>query len=159
MTLSEIMRYSLQKNENDNGLVNLEEEITHLQNIIHIHQLRFNGKLQIDFSVEGNPQNTGILPFVLITMVENALKHGDLNNPDFPVLIGLICDEKRQKVLFSVGNRKRDGPKEASTGIGLANTISRLKWMYKDNYSFQITNEQHYFTAELVLPYDKLHSH
>jgi LytS/YehU family sensor histidine kinase len=152
MTLSEIMRYSLQKNEDAKGLVSLEDEVTHLKNVIHIHQLRFSGKLRIVFSVSGNLRNAGILPFVLITPVENALKHGQLNDPLNPVQINLLCDEDKQKIFFSVINAKREGPKERSTGIGLDNTTRRLQWMYGENYSFGISNEKDCFKAQLTVP-------
>lgn len=152
MTLSSIMRYSLEQKENEQGLVALEDEVEHVRNVIYIHQLRFNMKLHIDFTILGSIQHVRILPFVLITLVENAIKHGALQDSSAPVRIELECDHAAKQILFSVYNRKREGPKEDSTGIGLENTISRLKWTYKEHYSFQTTNESHYFKAELRIP-------
>lgn len=152
MTLSEIMKYSLQKNENETGLVYLEDEITHLQNVIHIHQLRFNNRLQIRFSFSGKTENVMILPLTLITLVENALKHGELHDPESPVQINLLCDEEKQKLIFSVYNKKRSGPKEPSTGIGLENTLKRLNWMYSQNFRLDTTDEGQFFKAELSVP-------
>lgn len=152
MTLSAIMKYSLQKNENSTGFVLLEDEVMHLQNVIHIHQLRFSRKLQISFSSAGTIEHVELVPFVLITLVENALKHGEWNDPEFPIRINLLCDETKQTVFFSIVNKKRKGPKETGTGLGLDNIIRRLKWSYQDNYSLQISDEQELFKAELTVP-------
>jgi len=152
MTLSSIMKYSLQKNENARGFVLLEDEVAHVQNVVRIHQLRYGGKLQINVAIAGDMRHAELLPFVLITLVENALKHGDWSDPACPIRISLLCDEEKQKICFSVFNKKREGPKEHSTGIGLENTISRLKWSYRDNYSLHITDEEGMYMAELAVP-------
>ena len=54
LTLSSVMRYALQNEEDSNGMVLLDKEVEHLQNIIKINQLRFSNKLQIQFTVTGN---------------------------------------------------------------------------------------------------------
>lgn len=157
MTLSAIMKYSLQKNENSTGFVLLADEVTHLQNVIHIHQLRFSRKLQISFSSAGATGQVELVPFVLITLVENALKHGEWSDPGSPIRINLLCDEARQIVFFSVVNKKRKGPKETGTGIGLDNILRRLKWSYQDNYSLQISDGEELFKAELTVPLYRSH--
>jgi sensor histidine kinase YesM len=152
MTLSNIMKYALQKNETSTGFVMLEDEIAHVRNVIQIHQLRFGGKLQINFSVAGDPNQVEVLPFVLITFVENSLKHGDWSDPQSPISIQLFCSEDDQRIFFSVINRKRQGPKERGTGIGLDNVARRLKWAYGSNYSLQCTEDSDIFKAELSVP-------
>ena len=146
------MKYALQKNEKTTGFVPLEDEVAHLKNVIHIHQLRFNGRLQISFSIAGDLHQVELLPFVLITLVENALKHGEWDDPQSPIRINLLCSDKDQKIFFSVINRKREGPKESYTGIGLENAVHRLKWSYSGNYSLQITQDTDLFKAELIVP-------
>src|SRR6202044_2051335 len=47
LTLSEIMRYSLEKEEDADGKVLLTKEIEHVNNIIRIQQLRYSGNLQL----------------------------------------------------------------------------------------------------------------
>ena len=143
MTLSNIMKYALHQN---GDMVPLADEVTHLENVIHIHQLRFAGRLQIEFLREGSVEGVEILPFVLITFVENALKHGDMENRDYPIRIRLACGET---IAFSVSNRKREGPKQLGTGIGLENVTNRLKGTYGRGYTLRITDDPQLFTAEL----------
>lgn len=150
LTLSEIMRYSLDKEEDADGKVLLTREIEHVNNIIKIQQLRFGNALQVIFTIRGNPEGLRILPFVLITIVENAFKHGELKNPDHPVTLDLGIDEG-QKLRFHCVNRKKTGPKELSTGIGLENTRKRLELSYGENYSLYIKDQREAYIADLSI--------
>ncbi|MDO6434942.1 histidine kinase [Flavitalea sp. BT771] len=150
LTLSEIMRYSLDKEEDTDGKVLLTREIEHVHNIIKIQQLRFGNALQVAFTIQGNPEDLRILPFVLITLVENAFKHGDLKNADHPVTIDLCIDDGK-KLRFRCVNKKKTGPKELSTGIGLENTRKRLELAYGENYSLYIKDQREAYIADLSI--------
>lgn len=152
LTLSSVMRYALQNEEDSNGMVLLDKEVEHLQNIIKINQLRFSNKLQIRFTVTGNLAEVRIVPLVLITLIENSFKHGELTDSRYPVTILLAVDGPEKQLYFRVHNRKKKGPKELSNGIGLDNTRRRLDWAYKDKYRFLIHDEEEFYTTELFLP-------
>lgn len=148
LTLSAIMRYSLNKEEDEEGKVLLTSEIEHVHNIIKIQQLRFGNALQVRFNIQGCTDNLRILPFILITLVENAFKHGELKNADFPVRLELQIDEQH-KLHFHCSNRKNTGPKELSTGIGLDNTRKRLELAYGERYSLYIKDQKEIYTVDL----------
>jgi two-component system LytT family sensor kinase len=150
LTLSEIMRYSLDKEEDADGKVLLTREIEHVNNIIKIQQLRFGNALQVAFSIKGDPEGLRILPFVLITIVENAFKHGELKDPGHPVTLDLCIDEGK-KLRFHSVNKKKTGPKELSTGIGLENTRKRLELAYGDNYSLYIKDQREAYITDLSI--------
>jgi two-component system LytT family sensor kinase len=150
LTLSEIMRYSLDNREDGDGKVLLSHEIEHVHNIIRMQQLRFENTLQVQFNLSGEPDGQRILPFVLITLVENAFKHGELKSTESPVKIDLnVC--ANGKLHFVCSNRKKTGPKELSTGIGLDNTRKRLELAYGENYSLFIRNQRDIFTVDLTI--------
>jgi sensor histidine kinase YesM len=150
LTLSEIMRYSLGNHEDKDGKVLLTQEIEHVHNVIRMQQLRFGNTLQVQFDLTGNPERQRILPFVLITLVENAFKHGELKSADHPVQIRLeICPDGR--LHFVCRNKKKTGPKELSTGIGLDNTRKRLGLAYGENYSLYIKDQRDLFTVDLTI--------
>jgi len=86
---------------------------------------------------------------LLITLVENAFKHGDMLDNEHPVTICLDIDARH--IAFSVHNKKRSGVRELSTNIGLNNIRSRLKFVYGDHYKFNIKDEDHFFTVEILL--------
>ncbi len=150
LTLSEIMRYSLDNREDGDGKVLLTHEISHVHNVLRIQQLRFDNSLQVRLTLTGDPEGERILPFVLITLVENAFKHGDLKSVDSPVTIALtICPDGQ--LHFVCSNRKKTGPKELSTGIGLDNTRKRLELAYGENYSLYIKDQRELFTVDLTI--------
>lgn len=148
LLLSNIMHYALKETE-PNGKVMLEEEVHHLQNYIDLNQLRYSHRLQIRFDLVGNSQFLMILPLVLITFVENCFKHGELFDAQAPLLIRLTLTNNRLHLHTS--NKKRHGPKEKSTGIGLANTRKRLEAVYPNRHSLHVENGSEYYTCNLTL--------
>jgi hypothetical protein len=149
LTLSEIMRYALSKENAIDGKILLKDEIEHFRNVIKINQLRFSNKLNVNFVVNGVIGEVMMIPFVLITIVENAFKHGELKNPEFPIDIRLtVLDDE---LTFFVKNKKKTGPKELSTGIGLDNTKKRLDMVYRNRYSINILDEADFYSTELII--------
>ena len=122
-TLSEIMRYAL-ASAGDDGKVPLESELKHIVNFITLNQARFSQRLQIDFIVNGDPKGLRIIPLVLITMVENLFKYGDLLNEAFPAKIFATIDENN--LTFVTHNLKKKKVTERSHGIGIQNIKNRL---------------------------------
>ncbi len=149
--LAEIMRYSI-KPQDKQGLARLEDEIEHLENVIDINRLRFNNSIYINFEVEGEPGELRIIPLVLITLVENVLKHGRVNDPEHPATIRLLIGAAGD-LEFSTRNKKRTGPKEISTGIGLDNIRKRLKSAYGEASAFVTKDEGDYFTTQLSIQF------
>lgn len=149
--LAEIMRYSI-KPQDEQGQARLEDEIEHLENVIDINRLRFNNSIYINFEVEGDPGEQRIIPLVLITLVENVLKHGRVNDPEYPATIRLVMDEAGN-LEFSTANKKRTGPKEFSTGIGLDNIRKRLQGAYGQNASFITHEEGDFYHTRLIIQF------
>lgn len=152
MTLSEIMRYSLEIDKDDR-LTLIDDEIEHIKNVIKINQLRFNNKLQIDFNINGATHNVKLIPLILITIVENILKHGDCTEKLHPVKISLIINEKNHIIHLSTWNKKKNGPKELSSGIGMENIKKRLANHYKKDFKLTIKETEVDYTLILSLPY------
>ncbi|HEX6334190.1 MAG TPA: histidine kinase [Flavisolibacter sp.] len=157
LTLSDIMRYALSEGNAKDGLAPLKDEIEHMRNVIKINQLRFSNRLNVNFDVHGVLNGWTIIPFVLITLVENAFKHGDLKSPDAPIDIRLDIED--HKLVFYCRNKKKTGPKELSTGIGLDNIKKRLDLAYGKNYSLDVKDDSEFYTTQLTIlkPHDQLH--
>ncbi|WP_066405691.1 sensor histidine kinase [Flavisolibacter tropicus] len=151
LTLSEIMRYALSEGNTKDGKTALKDEIEHLRNVIKINQLRFSNKLNVQLDLEGVINGARIIPFVLITLVENAFKHGDLKSTEYPITIRVVV--MGHKLFFYCRNKKKSGPgpKELSTGIGLDNIKKRLELAYGDNYEFKVRDEAEFYTTELTI--------
>jgi LytS/YehU family sensor histidine kinase len=149
LTLSEIMRYALSEGNTKDGKTLLKDEIEHVRNVIKINQLRFSNNLNVQFEVNGVINGATIIPFVLITIVENAFKHGDLKSPEHPIEIRLNVDTNQ--ICFYCRNKKKTGPKELSTGLGLDNIKKRLDLAYGRNYTLNVKDEHEFYTTELII--------
>jgi two-component system, LytTR family, sensor kinase len=131
----------------------LKEEITQLENIIKIHQLRFEQKLNISFNKEGQFEHKQIVPMILLTLVENLIKYGDLNNSKYPAKINCEVDENERKILFTASNKKAYTNDVISTGLGLKNIRERLSLIWGDNFTLQKEETDDYYTVKLCMPY------
>src|SRR5215207_9859735 len=149
LTLSEIMRYSLEETATPDGKVFLRDEITHLQKVIRLNQFRFRNHLQIGLEVNGLLNGARIIPFVLITLVENIFKHADLSDSRHPIRIKM--DVQGDAFRYYCRNKKKKGPKELSTGVGLDNIKKRMDIVYGSGYALNISETEEFYSTELVI--------
>ena len=148
--LTDIMRYSLQQGEAD-GKVELEDEVAHLNSYIRLQQMRFNNTLNIEFDNDIETEKYRILPHVFITLVENAFKHGEVNNPMHPLKISL--KEENTKMIFSVKNKIQLNPViNPGTGVGLSNIRNRVKMEYGDAASLENNISDDFFSVSFSVP-------
>ena len=151
LKLSEIMRYSL--TDSTENTVPLGGEIEQIINLIDLHQLRFGGKLFISLDVDVGNSEVQIYPLLLLSFVENALKHGQLKDKNYPVEIALKIDNDMLK--FSTNNRKNKAAMIVSTNIGLSNIRKRLDILYPHKHTLNITNENENYECYLTLKLEK----
>jgi len=147
LKLSELMRYML--HDTPDGRVGLEQEIDYLHNYLALYRLRFPDSFFVDFAVTGAPAGRRVAPLVLIPFVENAIKHGVLDNPANPVRIRLNVEG--ESLQFDVENHRSDNQKDFATGIGLPNVVRRLELLYPERHVLRVGSEGERFTASLRL--------
>lgn len=150
---ADMMRYAtstkLQEDE-----VDLKGELDFVQQYLSLHKQRNKGNAYIDYDEEGYFGSHRIVPMVLITLVENAIKHGLIDDPNFPLNIraSLIDDV----FVFIVHNLKNPHSEQimdrGNTGIGIKNIIKRLDTVYKNKgYSLESENgEEDYIVTFTV---------
>ncbi len=151
LKLSDIMRFAL--TETSDKMVFLKDEVRFIESYIELNQMRFENKLSVEYSAPSE-QEIGfikVVPLVLITLVENAFKHGELHEPEHPLKIALELNSSEGYLRFSVKNRKKLGPKERGHGIGRENTISRLQNEYGNNYQLSFNDSENSYDAELII--------
>lgn len=134
LKLSELMRYML--HDTPDGLVDLEQEIEYLHNYLDLYRLRFPDSFHVDFAVTGTPAGRRVAPLVLIPFVENAIKHGVLDDPENPVHIRLRIEG--EQLQFEVENQRSDDNKDTTTGIGLPNLRRRLELLYPERHALEV---------------------
>lgn len=156
LLLSTIMRYSVADNTTTNGMALLTDEITQVENIIKIHQLRFEQKLNIIFNKMGDMECKQIVPMILLTLVENLIKYGDLNDGEHPAIIECSINEREKSLCFSASNKKAYATEIISTGLGLKNIRERLSLIWKDNFLLQKEEMDDYYIVKLSMPFKNI---
>ncbi len=153
LKLSEIMRYSL--TDSTDNKVPLEREIEQIRNLIDLHQLRYGSKLFINLEVIIQNNDAQIYPLLLLSFVENALKHGQLQDKNHPLEISLKTEN--DNLIFSTKNRKNKAAMVISTNIGLPNIKKRLEILYPRKHTLFITNENENYDCNLTLNLETEH--
>ncbi len=152
LQLSRLLRYMLY--ESDAEMVDLQKEISHLQDYIELEKLRFAFRMELSFNISGNITNKKIIPILLIPFLENAFKHASNKiNEKIWITIDLIV--KDGNLNFTVENSVFPEGKtqmhNAYSGIGLENVKRRLSLLY-ENYTLQNELKENYYHAFLQIP-------
>jgi sensor histidine kinase YesM len=149
LKLSHIMRFVT--DDVSSEYVALEKEIAFLSDFVNLHRLQHGKKVQLDFSVTGNPEDKKIAPLILMTYIENVFKYGISNHETAPIKIRLEISE--DNIYFFCQNRIFATPRVAErTGIGLLNTQKRLEHLYPGTHELNITSTADLYTVTLKLP-------
>ncbi len=154
LKLSELMSYVIY--DASQRKVPLYKEIQHIQNYLDLEKLRYGDRLEIDFSVSGEISGVKIPPVLLLPFIENSFKHGTrIDDPIIPIQITLEVTE--DTLHFSTQNKKSTYLEETELenhkhGIGLQNTLRRLKLVFGDTYHMNIDNEGEHYKITLKIP-------
>jgi len=146
--LSRIMRFVLY--EGSKQTVPLAGEIEFLSNYIRLMQLRVSDKVKVTVSLPQQLPDAAIPPLMLITFVENAFKHGvSYQQPSFIDIDGHIADGQ---LVFSCRNSKIPAAEDSHGGVGLKNVRQRLRLIYGDRYTLNITDDADTYNILLKIP-------
>jgi two-component system LytT family sensor kinase len=148
MRLSELMRYSLVSSD-DVRTVLLRDEVKQIDNLVELCRMRFGKEFYFRFTKKGKIQEVEIIPLILITMVENMMKHGDLGLKKYPGRVAL--EYSGNLLMFETSNKKRDSDLYPKGGLGLKNIEKRLSNYYQDKYTLNTSEKDNFFTVNLTI--------
>jgi two-component system, LytTR family, sensor kinase len=128
--------------------VKLSKEILYIKNFISIQKL-LTEKVFVDFSSSGKLESCKIVPRILVTFVENAFKHGIINDSSFPIRISLSYTD--YKLIFSVQNSIYAHKKLPGTHKGLENVAQILELYYPNRHSLCTSDNDGVFSVVLEM--------
>ncbi|QNK61932.1 sensor histidine kinase [Pedobacter sp. PAMC26386] len=146
MRLSGIMGFAL---ENNSQTILVSKELEQVENIIQLNQLRFNHTLYINYTPRLINKQVTIIPIIILTLVENIFKHGNLLDKDYPAEI--LVESTDDYLLVQTINLPNYDKSVSSGKTGLSNINSRLDQFYKTNYKFSQTMTDKLFKVELII--------
>lgn len=148
MSLSEMMRYAMQE-ASDIDQTELMMELEQVENLIRLHQIKSERPLYIELEYDDETASMKIIPLLLLTLVENMFKHGDLHQKDHHAHImltssGTILQIETKNLISAMPNG------HSSHHIGLDNMKKRLQTVYGENASLEThVDEDHCFYVRI----------
>jgi sensor histidine kinase YesM len=151
--LSELLRATLDESSPPERPV--EEEVAFIARYLEIMQVRFEGRLQVETSVEPGAAGALVPTLVLQPLVENAVEHGVGRRRGGRITVGARrADGRVQLTVRDSGPGLRAEAAAAPRGIGLRNTEARLRRMYGDDHRLSVATAEGGGTLALVeVPY------
>ena len=128
--------------------VSLKEEVLHIKEYIELEKMRFQDTLKVEFETSEIDEEIQIAPMMLIPFVENAFKHGNLE--DGFLRIEIRVEVANNQLDFFIKNtvQKHDLTSDKS-GIGLENIRKRLELNYINNYQLDSKIVDGWYIVEL----------
>ncbi len=154
LKLSGMMRYLT--DDSNSVQVKLEHELKFIKEYIAIEKIRFGEQANISLKIEGSPEGKTIEPLLLITLVENAFKHGFYTN-DESAFVSIHMSINDQSILFEVKNSIQNQQHFNTSnreGKGLENLRKRLQLSYPKKNNLVLQNKNNEYLAKLEINLD-----
>jgi hypothetical protein len=152
--LSTLMRYLLY--DSAQGMISSKKEIEFIKSFISLMKLRYPDTVDIVVIVPERIPDVQIPPMLLISLLENAFKHGISYQEKSFVNCELAVRESR--LVCTVKNSKHNPlPSQPVTqgeysGIGLQNIKKSLELLYGASYPLTIKETDTEFEVQLAIP-------
>ncbi len=148
--LAEMLDYMLYRCQDER--VPISQEIMLLEHYIDLEKIRYGDRLSLDFNYSVDNLQTPVAPLILISIVENAFKHG-VSNVVGSAMVAISLEVLNGKLDFRVINSKptvaEDDPMDYRKGIGVQNAQRQLDLLYPNQYAWQV--QEHAETYEVNL--------
>lgn len=151
-TLGKLMRYMLYDTES--GKTSLENEIVFMNQYIHLMKLRISDKTTIHTDFPKYPSSIEISPFLFISLIENAFKHGVSSAHTSEITFKLTLEGKKVFFYSENTNFPKNETDKSGSGIGLSNLKKRLQLTYPGKYNLKIVSDNKEYAVTLQIDLD-----
>src|SRR4029453_8907222 len=118
----------------------LQREIELVRSFLTILQMRMGDRLAFSIDAPGDLSSARVPPMVLPTLVENAIKHGLSPLPEGGRIDIRARREGSGSMVIEVSDTGAGFAASGGSGVGLANTRSRLAALYGQDASLSLSN-------------------
>jgi len=150
--LSDLLRYSL--DHAGEQRVALAQELAVIERYLEIERLRFPDRVAFEIEVPAAVRRAAVPALLLQPLVENAIRHGiaPLAAPGRVALRARRDGAWLRIALFNTGRLAA----EYRAGVGLRNTMDRLRHLYRGDHRFELRAEDGGVVAELAVPWSEV---
>ena len=147
--LSDLLRYAMY--ETSKEFVPLIKEVEFMKDYISLMQLRCNAKTIVNRRFDVESSSIQIAPLILISLIENAFKHGVSSNLHSEISISMI--EKEGLLTFECENTNhaKGSSDHSGSGIGLANMKRRLELLYPNRFEWEQQVDENNFKITIKI--------
>lgn len=135
----------------------LGAEVEALRGYLEVEKVRWGENLQLEFAVAPEVQAVRLPPFLLLPLVENAIKYGSRTSPGV-LRVAVRSRRDAGSLLIEIANTgewlEPAATRPDSTHIGLENLRQRLQRYYPDAHTFTIDARDGWVTVTLRLARD-----
>lgn len=153
--LTDLIQHSIYETGQD--LISLEREIHCFTTFLDLESGRQHCRLRLSIEQTGTIKPTDRIPaMLLLTLAENAFKHGARNDRT-PARMDVRIAVEGGRLNFSIENTKNTFKlitDEEHSGIGLKNITSQLKLYFGNNFTFKIHETEKLFGVNMSIPLD-----
>ncbi len=149
--LSDFLRGTLKKD--DENLIQLKDEIAHLNLYLEIEKVRFGYRLNTNIKVDENCFDLKLPSLLLQPVVENAIKFG-LYNTIEPVEIAIKATLSNKLLLIEISNPydENESTMNKGKGFGLNSLHRRLQLIYNRKDLVEIIKDGKLFLTRIKIP-------
>lgn len=156
IALGDLLRLTLKDTESP--VRSLAEELEFADLYLGIEKLRLGDRLVLDYDIEPQATSAEVPQLLLQPLFENAIRHGVARTVRI-CAIHFRARRMKDKLWMTLSNDGRVRPQtlgKPKFGVGLTNTMARLRLHYKDQFTFQYTDRpQGGVQIDLSIPYKK----
>ena len=151
--LSDLFRHALME---QGEAVTLGEEIALARRYLHIEQVRFGARLQVQWQLDPRADGARLPPLLLQPLVENAVKHGVEPSAQGGKL-RVQTQRRGSRVLVRITNTvpsasERGANSSRGHGIALANVRARLALLHDVQCEFSAGVQDALYQVRITLP-------
>jgi signal transduction histidine kinase len=151
--LGNLMRYleiALPRMRDSDSTLGRDAEL--VEAFLRVHQIRMGQRLAFSIDIPGQLLAQSVPPMMLLTLTENAIKHG-LNPSPEGGLIRIVARADGYRLTMSVADTGVGFAPGSGAGTGLANIRARLAAQFGDAASLALeNNDLGGVTATITLP-------
>lgn len=131
--------------------VSLADEVALAQRYLAIEQVRFGGRLRVEWALDPRADGARLPPLVLQPLVENAVRHGVEPAVDGG-RIRVEVQARRGQAVLTVHNSVTDEPSNPGNGMALRNVRERLRLLHDVGGQCDTWRDAEGFHARLTVP-------
>lgn len=150
--LSNLLRNSLVHGKQN--LISLEDELAIVSDYLEMEKIRFEERLEIQLDINPNLLPIQIPPFILQTLVENAVKHGISKKIEGGTI--LVSAHQIDEIIEITVQNSGTISSESGTKIGIENIKRRLELQFKGSSTFELLEKEDFVVAYIRLKNEKI---